>query len=82
MAAGRRHNPNHNTHEHPHLVSITHPNKETNMTILDVREIPAEEIQQLGDALAQAVEEDRDELAQHRSLRAVGEAAVFFDVTT
>jgi len=48
------------------------------MTVLDVHQIPLDEIHHLGHDLAQAIEDDRDELAQHRSLAAVGEDAAFF----
>lgn len=49
------------------------------MTVLDVRLIPAEEIHHLGHDLAQAIDDDRDALAQQRSLAAVDEPAQFFD---
>ena len=51
------------------------------MTILDLRQVPLEEIHQLGTDLARSIEEDRDELAQHRSLRALSEDALFFKET-
>lgn len=51
------------------------------MTILDLRQVPLEEIHQLGTELVRTIEEDRDELAQHRSLRALGEDALFFGET-
>ena len=49
------------------------------MTVLDVHQIPLDEIHHLGHDLAQAIDDDRDELAQHRSLAAVDEPAQFFD---
>ena len=51
------------------------------MTILDLRQLPLEEIHHLGTELARTIEEDREELAQHRSLRALGEEVLFFQET-